>query len=103
MKKFMMLWVAGALIAGTAHAQAPRPNTQPAPQQQQQQQSHGVPGKGTPAKASANRYPTPPKHWGKRSTKAWQRHVDRCQKNYRSYNPRTDRYSYRGRNQLCRL
>ncbi|MPT47254.1 MAG: hypothetical protein E2598_02390 [Sphingobium sp.] len=50
-----------------------------------------------------NRHPAPPKHWTK-SNSAWNTHVDRCQKNYRSYNAKTDRYTMKGgKSAICRL
>jgi len=45
----------------------------------------------------------PPKHWNQ-SRDHWDRHTIACQKRYRSYNPRTDRYTIsRGRTAICRL
>jgi len=35
-----------------------------------------------------------PSHW-RHGRVAWDRHVDRCMKRYRSYDPRTDRYVVR--------
>ena len=44
-----------------------------------------------------------PRHW-KGSRASWQRHVAQCQRKFRSYNPRTDRYTVRGnRTAICRL
>ncbi len=52
--------------------------------------------------ASHSRY-APPKHW-KQSRDRWDRHIVACQKRYRSYDPRTDRYTIRrGRTAICRL
>lgn len=100
MKKLVSALIAGALFA-TGAAQA-----QPGPQRTQTTQrapaTHAAPAKATPAKATPRRIATPPKHWRK-SAKEWQSHANRCQKKYRTYNPRTDRYSYRGRSLQCRL
>lgn len=99
MKKLVSALIAGALFAtGAAQAQ-PGPQRAPAP--------HAAPAKATPvkaapAKAAPGRIATPPKHWRK-SAKEWQSHANRCQNKYRTYNPRTDRYSYRGRSLQCRL
>jgi hypothetical protein len=39
-----------------------------------------------------------------RSHRGWSHHVRACQQRYRSYNPRTDRYSIgHGRTRICRL
>ncbi|WP_312313143.1 BA14K family protein [Sphingobium yanoikuyae] len=89
----MMIFAAAVTMAlsGTAMAQprhdAPRQNAQkPAPK----------------PVASKSRY-TPPKHWNQ-PRDHYDRHVQACQKRYRTYNPHTDRYTIsRGRTAICRL
>lgn len=109
MKKFAIALFAGALFAaGGMQAQAqPGPHqpqmTHPAPKPQPQVQSRPMHPAQAPQAIRQGRYPTPPKHWGKRPAHEWQRHVDRCRSKYRTYNPRTDRFTYRGKTMPCRL
>jgi len=45
----------------------------------------------------------PPKHWTK-SRADWRKHVDRCHRRYRRYDPRTDRYTFaNGRTKVCAI
>ena len=49
-----------------------------------------------------SRPPAPPAHFKRQSN--WYAHVRACQQRYRSYNPRTDRYTVRaGRTAVCSL
>ncbi|WP_395391530.1 BA14K family protein [Novosphingobium sp. BL-8A] len=88
--KTMLLGTAlfGIMLAGTAHAQP------------------GSDGSPPPAMRHDDRRappPPPPSHW-RHSHDQWQRHVERCSERYRSYNPRTDRYTYRpGHTAICKL
>lgn len=125
MKKIVAAFLATALatvsLAGTAQAQA-RHSPQAAPakqtqtirhetqqqkqhqQEQHQQEMQQTSKKPVTKQASPSRYPAPPKHWGKKSNQEWQRHVDRCRAKYRSYNPKTDRFTPRhGQTVICRL
>lgn len=120
MKKIVAAFLATALatvsLAGTAQAQA-RHSPQAAPakqtqtirhetqqQKQHQQEMQQTSKKPVTKQASPSRYPAPPKHWGKKSNQEWQRHVDRCRAKYRSYNPKTDRFTPRhGQTVICRL
>lgn len=58
---------------------------------------------------AANRQPLnaasyiPPKHWTK-SRADWRKHVERCYRRYRRYDPRTDRYYFaNGRTKICTI
>ncbi|MGE4430787.1 MAG: BA14K family protein [Sphingobium sp.] len=116
MNKIFAALAATIMLSGTAsaqnHAPANHAPTNHATQPQQQGgQHHDAPQHKavTPAKQNSHaqspaHYPAPPKHWSKRTTHEWQAHVDRCEKKYRSYNPKTDRYTIRkGQTALCRL
>ncbi|MBA4809225.1 BA14K family protein [Brevundimonas sp.] len=49
-----------------------------------------------------SRPPAPPAHFKRQSN--WYAHVRACQQRYRTYNPRTDRYTVRaGRTAICTL
>ena len=86
-------------FAGTAYAQ-----NRPSDHRPGQQQTH-QPNRQPPrpiARPAPVRYKAP-SHWRGSNTN-WQRHVAQCQRKYRSYNPRTDRYTVRaGRTAICRL
>lgn len=105
MKKIFATLIATAMLSGGAIAQTHHISASSA--QQQQKAPAKAPQKQQPAaakKAAPSRYPAAPAHWSKRPAHEWQAHVDRCQKKYRSYNPRTDRYTVRhGQTALCRL
>jgi hypothetical protein len=84
------------LLAGAANAQ---PQSHGAHQSAPHATHQGQQAK--PGKQQAGHMA--PKHW-KRGHASYQSHVRACQQKYRSYNPRTDRYSLRGgKTALCRL
>lgn len=48
-----------------------------------------------------SRYGQPPRHWSL-DQKAWYHHAERCDRRYRSYDWRTDRFiDWRGRSRRC--
>jgi len=90
MRFLISLAVASLTLTGTA-------NAQPVQQQHARKQATQV-----QPRQQTQRY-TPPKSWRGTHT-AYQAHIARCSKKYRSYNPRTDRYTVRGKQTaVCRL
>lgn len=84
-------------LVGTANAQ-----NHPSDHRPGQQQSH-QPSRPAPKPVARSSHSQAPKYW-KGSHANWQRHVTQCQRKFRSYNPRTDRYTVRGnQTAICRL
>ena len=116
MRKSVIAIAAGlmALSAVSAHAAAldqnspsqARPDQRPNPDRGDGQRNNGRgehrDSYGAWQSSWGSRPPAPPAHFKRQSN--WYAHVRACQQRYRSYNPRTDRYTVRaGRTAICTL
>lgn len=117
---FLLALISGVACLSAATATAhPGGQSQPPPMRglgsapQAQPPGHGPITRGAarrqgPPSQSETRwhrqsYGPPPRHWGRGQT-AWERHVHRCRRAYRSYNWRTDMFRLRnGKWRRCRL
>ncbi len=115
MRKSLIALAAGLTALSAVSAQAAGLNQdRPAPERHEQHQDQRQDGQrnngrgehrdsyGAWQSSWGARPPAPPAHF-KRSSN-WYAHVRACQQRYRTYNPRTDRYTVRaGRTAICTL
>ncbi|GLK49088.1 hypothetical protein GCM10017620_20610 [Brevundimonas intermedia] len=120
MRKSIIAIAAGLMALSTVSAQAAAlDQNRPAPDRQEQRQDqrpnndrgndqrNNARGEhrdsyGSWSSSWGSRPPAPPAHFKRQSN--WYAHVRACQQRYRSYNPRTDRYTVRaGRTAVCSL
>lgn len=111
MRKTLIAVAAGLMALSAVSAQAASAG-QNRPSQQQEQRSNNSQNSnrggehrdnyGTWNSSWGSRPSAPPAHF--KRTSNWYAHVRACQQRYRSYNPRTDRYTVRaGRTAICSL
>lgn len=112
MQKTLIAVAAGLMALSAASAQAAAFD-QNRPGSSQQQQQHDNRNDNNRGGEHRDNYGTWNSSWGSRPsappahfkrTSNWYAHVRACQQRYRSYNPRTDRYTVRaGRTAVCSL
>jgi hypothetical protein len=118
MRKSIIAIAAGLMALSAVSAQAAAlDQNRPAPDRQEQHQNdnHQNDNRANNAQGGqhrdsygswssswGSRPPAPPAHFKRQSN--WYAHVRACQQRYRTYNPRTDRYTVRaGRTAICSL
>ncbi|KAK0361088.1 hypothetical protein LTR94_024716 [Friedmanniomyces endolithicus] len=110
MNKTLIALAAGLITLSAVSAQAaPQNQNRPAQERQQERQQERSDNRnehrdnyGSWQSSWGSRPPAPPAHF--KRTSNWYAHVRACQQRYRSYNPRTDRYTVRaGRTAICSL
>ncbi|NBB64748.1 hypothetical protein GVN18_36440 [Pseudomonas sp. ODNR1LW] len=109
MQKTLIALAAGLMALSAASAQAAAfDQNRPGSSQQHDNRNDNTRGGehrdnyGSWNSSWGSRPPAPPAHFKRPSN--WYAHVRACQQRYRSYNPRTDRYTVRaGRTAICTL